>query len=589
MDDIEAIAAAAFGGALPSGTAVIERGQATATVTVNVPASAFATHPTDRLRLSITPSDTLALFAPEAEATLINPTVLPGPPAGLAVSLLSDRGTLTLTGNDYTLDLGTLAQGTGSVTARLGIVNTGQSGSDELAGGFTASGPAAFTLTNFISFGPLAGQVTNTAPRLTFSTDTAGVFTETITIQARDVNNTGYDAPLPDRTLTVKGTVAPLIPPVITAPASFRVFQGMPSQVTPLSVSDSNAPGKPLTVTVTTPDGTLSTQVTGALGVTGDASGALTLTGLLPDINAALAALTFTGANPGDGAITLTVMDADRGSAARAIGVNTVFVPTTPAVFVAPVDNLVVLGKPSGLAGLKLVDPRSEVLGTKLTLTLNSPNSKLSVKGPPGAAVTGQDTGTLTITGTVAEINALLADDLIADFGTLAITTEVLAAYLLNQAKHQLAYFLLTANLKGEGGVDLPDPKPTAEGLISIAGPEAKGFLMGVTAATFALNSISAFATGGTPPLLADLERDLWVIMADAHVVSGAGTIYDFNPVGEFVLAGSKQPGDSFLVQGRLRPLADSPAGSMITQIAAQVGGGGLPVVFSAANRSANR
>ena len=568
------LGAGAFNGVLPSGIAVITRGQTSTTVTIRVPAAAFGTEPSDQLRLTIAPTDATALFAPNAETTLVNPNPEPGLPAGVAVASLSERGVFSRAGDVYTLDLGKIAQGTGPVTAQFGIANTGVTGSDPLAGDFTSSGPAVFGLTGFSAFGPVEGQTANTAPRVTLSTDTAGTFTETITLRSKDFNNTGYERALPDQTIVVKGEVASLPPPLINAPAALTAFVGVISQITPLSVSDTNAPGQPLTVTVATKTGVLHTRETGALGVAGNDSGRLTLTGGLADVNAALAALSYAGSTAATGDVTVTVTDADRASAARTILVNTLDVPVTPAVFIAPVDNLVVLGKPSGLAGLKLVSPRNEILGNRLTLTLQSPNSRLSVKGPPGAIITGQNTGTLTITGTIAEINAQLADDLIADLGTLNITAAVLASYLLNQAKHQLAYFLLTANLKGTAATDTKPETllPTQEGLVTVAGPEGKAFLMGVTAASFALNAIAAVATGGNPPLREDLERDLWVIMADAHVVSGAGTIYDFNPAGEFILAGSSQPGDTFLVQGRLQPLAGSLAASVLTQVATQVG-----------------
>ena len=551
---------------------LIAQGQTAATLTIPVPASAFGIEPSDDIQVTITPTDGTALFAPTAQMLLVNPNPEPGPPAGLAISAIANNATFAQTGNNYTLNLGTFAQGSGVVVAGLGITNTGTPGSDQLAGSFTTSGPSAFTLTGVDNFGPIASQVTDPAPAISLSTNSVGTFTETITVAASDVNNTGYSAVLPSQTITVTGTVAVLPPPAISAPSKLSAFVNIELQITPLSVTDTNAPGLPLTVTVTATGGVLHTRETGALAVAGDKTGTLTLTGLLADVNAGLAALTYTATTAGAGSISVTVTDSERASNTTAIALNTLLVPPSAPVFNAPAANTVLLNKPSGLSGLQLVDPFDEAYGNVVTLTLSSPNSVLSVKGPAGVGtVSGAGTGTVTITGTVQQINAQLADDLIADLGALNGTLLTLQTFLAGQAKHQLAYFLLTANLTGSGAGD-GNLGPTNEGLVTVAGPEAKGFLMGVTAASFALNSIAAAAVGATPPSFVNLQRDLWVILADAHVVTSTGTIYDFNPVGEFILAASSQSGDTFEVQGRLQPLNGSNTASIVTQIAAQVG-----------------
>lgn len=56
-------------------------------------------------------------------------------------------------------------------------------------------------------------------------------------------------------------------------------------------------------------------------------------------------------------------------------------------------------------------------------------------------------------------------------------------------------------------------------------------------------------------------------------VVSPSGQSYELNSVGDFVLALSTQTSDSFQVQVRLQPFGGSDSASLITQVAAAIGG----------------
>jgi hypothetical protein len=60
--------------------------------------------------------------------------------------------------------------------------------------------------------------------------------------------------------------------------------------------------------------------------------------------------------------------------------------------------------------------------------------------------------------------------------------------------------------------------------------------------------------------------------IGDAHITTFSGNLYDFNAGGEFVLAKSTNPGDTFQLQVRLQPYENSPSGTVITQLAALVG-----------------
>ena len=72
---------------------------------------------------------------------------------------VSGGGVWSASGNKYTLDLGSIATGSGPVTVGLGIRNAAAGPVDLLSGSFLSSGSSAFTLAGFDPFSGLdAGQ-----------------------------------------------------------------------------------------------------------------------------------------------------------------------------------------------------------------------------------------------------------------------------------------------------------------------------------------------------------------------------------------------------------------------------------------------
>jgi hypothetical protein len=61
-------------------------------------------------------------------------------------------------------------------------------------------------------------------------------------------------------------------------------------------------------------------------------------------------------------------------------------------------------------------------------------------------------------------------------------------------------------------------------------------------------------------------------MVGNPHIITFDDQIYSFDAAGEFLLAGSNQPGDTFFVQARFQPFDNSAAASAITQVAALVG-----------------
>ncbi len=134
--------------------------------------------------------------------------------AQASVEKIAGAGTLTgSAATGYTLDFGTVALGSGSLTASLDVLNSATGLADLLSGYLALPVSSDFGNSgNQYFFGLGAGQTADPAT-VTLSTSTAGTFSETITVHASGSNASGYYGALADETLTVTGTVVPEIPP----------------------------------------------------------------------------------------------------------------------------------------------------------------------------------------------------------------------------------------------------------------------------------------------------------------------------------------------------------------------------------------
>ena len=490
---------------------------------------------------------TIAL-APEAVPVTINidnyATAAIEPPTGV--------GTLTQVSNAATLDLGTVAENTGPFGLNFGVANTASGPADVLSGSFVATASSGFTLTSLGAFsGIAAGQTA--AAGVTLDTTVGGVVTQTITLDPTGGNAGGYSAPLTPETLTITGTVEPLPSPIITAGSSVTAMTDVP-MLLGLAIADPNTDTLPLTVTITDTSGVLTAAQSGNATVSGGGSNKLVLTGDIADLNEELAAVAYSAAVVGSDTVNVSVVDQHHASATQSIAVGVAPVPLTGPVFNGPTSELGLVGTATGFGGLSVSDPYGEATDTTETLALVDPNGgTLSITGNYGGTIIGQGTPTLEIIGTVPEINAYLGDGLLDDLSAslLAIDTGFIAGFI----RHGSITAVTENDLVTLGG-----------------GPEGKFFELGVESAAFALNSLIGLIPGNTPPNRADFIKALVDIIGDPHIVAANGAVYDFNAEGEYVLATSTSPGDSFDVQVRLQSFNDSPYASVVTQVAAQVG-----------------
>ncbi len=127
--------------------------------------------------------------------------------ATAAIETIAGPGTLSGGGNSYAINLGSVVKGSAAVVENIGILNSATGPADNLSGTFSISGATEFGHTGFTAFsGEAAGQA-DTSPMLTLSTGTIGTFTETIVVEAKGSNPSGYVGTLANETLVVTGTV----------------------------------------------------------------------------------------------------------------------------------------------------------------------------------------------------------------------------------------------------------------------------------------------------------------------------------------------------------------------------------------------
>jgi len=128
-----------------------------------------------------------------------------------ALAKLSGAGTLTQSGRNYTLNLGSVMAGRAAPTVSFEALNAATGLADLLSGSFTVSGSKAFTNTGLTAFSGLGAGQADAAPAVSLSTSNTGTFTETIMFASAGSNASGYTKALASETLTITGTITPSI------------------------------------------------------------------------------------------------------------------------------------------------------------------------------------------------------------------------------------------------------------------------------------------------------------------------------------------------------------------------------------------
>jgi hypothetical protein len=351
----------------------------------------------------------------------------------------------------------------------------------------------------------------------------------------------------------------------------------------------------PVTLALAAANGALALKLTNNVAVSGNGTGDLTLTGDAAAINTALSSLIYTGgAISGGGSIdgapkvdTINVTASEDGAtASSAIAVSA---PTISSNLLARPVSVLATDADSPFSSVLLQFDQNDLanIGT-LYVSLpagygtgtQTPAISLELAGldniVPVALPTGDgaDPATLASTATL-EAYAPVTGNWVSAYG------ETIQPSLIDTGAGSPVQFTIAATdasaalpdtityiiQSTSGTVALPDERVT---VVFDTQPGIVGTGM-VSGGSEQNNSGPVYyqITEDGPDDPDDPEGDG---DGDVHLKTFSGLRYDFQAAGEFVLARSTLPGDSFQVQVRLQPWYNSASVSVMTEVAAAVG-----------------
>ena len=209
------------------------------------------------------------------------------------------------------------------------------------------------------------------------------------------------DASPPEGCATDSDTVKN--PPVNTVPATATtVKEQTQTAISGVSVTDTN--GNLTSTKLTVTGGVLNVTASGTATLSGNGTSSVTISGSETDINATLTSLTYTSDN-GTTSDTVTMLSTDGTSLTDSdtFDINV----QDPPVNTVPGTQVVSTGVQTAISGVSVTDTNGNLTSTQLTVPSGSFNVDLT--GGASISAGGNDTGTLTLSGTETQINAALA------------------------------------------------------------------------------------------------------------------------------------------------------------------------------------
>ena len=145
--------------------------------------------------------------------------------------------------------------------------------------------------------------------------------------------------------------------------------------------------------------------------ITGENTAALTISGTLGQVNAYLATLTDTNGSVGGDPITVVTDDGRGASDTRTIDVTVIVAGDAPPITTVPGAQTVVQSIETKITGVSVADADAVSAAETITVKLTDGAGALAVNpgATGGGTITGGGTTALTISGTLAQINAYLA------------------------------------------------------------------------------------------------------------------------------------------------------------------------------------
>jgi Cadherin-like/Bacterial cadherin-like domain len=407
----------------------------------------------------------------------------------------TEQTNLAIQGAGFTVtevdEAGGMATATLSVTQGNITVDAGDSGVTMISNNGTGTVTFDGTIAQINSL--LTGMSTGTITYNNPLDAPAGSVTFTVTVN--DQGNTGMDPGLTGDAMSEEGTASVAINitavndgPVVTAPgAPLAVNEGVNLNVhgTGFSVTDADEAGAGATATLSVTEGTI-TVTAGNSGVTmisGNGTGTVTFNGTIAQINSLLDG-TSTGTivyrddvDAPSTSATFTVTVNDQGHTGMDPGltgdgmseedskeVTINITPINDAPVVTPPGAALAATEQTNLSihgmGFSVTDPDEAGNGATATLSVTAGTITVSA-GNSGVMVnSGNGTGSVTISGTVAQINNLLTG---AGTGTIVYFNN-------SDTPPASVTFTVTVNDQGHNGIDpgLTGDATSEEGMASI-------------------------------------------------------------------------------------------------------------------------
>jgi uncharacterized delta-60 repeat protein len=330
---------------------------------------------------------------------------------------------------------------TATVTVGVGVASPSIA-EDSDSGAIAIGGNTGFYKITGISGGTLysdAGYATQIVSGSFIAT--AGATTNVYFRPAADFNGSagfsvqgstaGADAGLTGNTAASSITVsAANDAPTVTVPGAIAVTEDVASALTGISFADVDAGNGSVTATLAVGSGTLAATSGGGVAVAGSGTASLTLTGTVANIDAFIAAskVSFTTAANATASVTLTAGIDDGGNtgsggaktASGSTTLNVSAVNDAPTVAV-PGSITVTEDVASALTGISFAD--IDAGSSSVTATLAVGSGRLAASSGSGVTVGGSGTASLTLTGTLADINSFIAGSKVS-FTTAANATS---------------------------------------------------------------------------------------------------------------------------------------------------------------------
>jgi hypothetical protein len=357
--------------------------------------------------LTITAVDQAPSPGSDSETVAINVTAPPTTPPAITVpgtQSVTQNTTMPISGISVAdVDAGSTGQLTLTLSVSHGTLTVDVPSATPGGASQTFSG-SVITFTNTLT------SINTALAGLRYTPANGYLGSDTLTVTAVDQStpSPGSDS----ETVAITVTAPPATDPDVIVPGPQTVPQNATSAMTGIYISDEGAlPAEKMTVTLSVNHGTLTVQVPatppGSTPVTYSNS-VITFTDTLTNVNTALAGLKYAPTEKYYGSDTLTVTVVDEDQPQPGTDQETVAITITnvaPTVN-APAAVMVPKGSSGNLInGISISDP--DIGATKLTVTLAVYNGKLNV--PTSASVTGNDTSTLAITDTLANVNQMLS------------------------------------------------------------------------------------------------------------------------------------------------------------------------------------